>query len=237
VRPSARVSWPLPHARPGSGRAVRRKMTRERAPEPKQPDRGLYGRRASHARRRLARRGGSGVTDEPSPGAARRGVCGACLRSAWSRSACGRNASRRSAWSRSACGRNALRKPWSRSAWLRSPCEARASAQGVDLRQSAARSPELHVVHEKRALQCPHDGCCAGARGRVSRAERLESPPFRWPLGLPLHRHRWLRPRPGSTTLPSQPRPTRRPEYSAQRATEVARVCSRSGRGHQDEGI
>jgi hypothetical protein len=217
------ASSPRPHARPGSGRAVRRKMTRGRVPGPQRPERVLSGRRARHALGQLARRGGLSIAGEPSPGAARRGVCGACVPSACMRGECGPCVP--GACMRGVCGPcvpdACVRGACSRSPCSRSACDALASAHSADLRQSAARAPRSRAARERRALLRPHDGCCAGARGRASPAERLGPRPCRWPLASPLHLCRCLRARPGLTTLQPQRRQSRRPEYSAQRATEA----------------
>ena len=217
ARPSVLASSPRPRARPGSGRAARRKMTRGRVPGPKRPERVLSGRRARRAPGQLARRGGLGIAGEPSSGAARRGVCG--------RGACSRSAYVPSAYVPSACMRGVCRRGLcSRKPYSRSPRDVRGAARSAEFRQSAVRAPRPRAGRELRARVYPPNGCCAGAHGPPSPAERLESRPCRlcrWPLASPLHPCRCLRARPGSTTRPSQRRQSRHREYSAQRATDA----------------
>ena len=217
------ASSPRPRARPGSGPAGRRKMTRGRVPGPKRPERVLSGRRARRALGQPTWRGGLGIAGEPSSGAARRGVCG---RGACSRSAYVPSAYVPSACMRGVCGRGPCsRKPHSRNPHSRSPCDVRGAARSAELRQSAVRAPRPRAGRELRARVCPRDGWCAGAHGPPSPAERLESRPcrpYRWPLASPLHPCRCLRARPGSTTRPSQRRQSRRPEIQC---------AARHGRG------
>src|SRR6516225_7884769 len=215
AKPSAPASSRLPHARPGSGRAVPRKMARRSAPGPKQPDRVLRGARASHARVRLAPCGrpaaaGGGT----SPGAAWRAVCGAQPRGGRSRNA----------WWRNARSRNAR---WP-NAWLRNACDAWSFAWAA-----AARARLARVVSEWRGLLRLHKGCCADARRRAYPAERRKSRPSQRAHRSRLHPCRCLRAPPGSTTLRLQRRQSRRPEYSAERATEAGAHAGTKMRGFE----
>ena len=212
------ASSPRSRARPGSGRAVRRKKSPRRVPGPKRPERVLSGRRARRALGQLARRGGLGIAGEPSSGAARRGVrgLGACSRSAYVPRPCVPRPSVRSARLRGVCRRGQCsRNPCSQSACSQSPCGVRGAARSAELRQSAVRAPRPRAGRELRARVCPRNGWCAGAHGPPSPAKRLEPRPcrpYRWPAASPLHPCRCLKARPGSTTRPSQRRQSRRPE-------------------------
>ena len=207
------ASSPRPRARPGSGPAVRRKMTRGRVPGPKRPEHALSGRRARRALGQLARRGGLGIAGEPSSGAARRGVrgLGACSRSAYvprpyvprpyvPRPSAPRpyvprpcvprpsvpRPSVRSACMRGVCRRGQCsRNPCRQSASTQSPCDAQGAGQSAELRQSAVRASRSRAARELRPRLCPRDGCCAGAHGPPSPVERLESRPCR-PCRWPL---------------------------------------------------